>query len=106
MHSQYACKGLTLDCYYFMHESQQSVWGLQIPTTNGGRWLMLATDDDSKFQVIWTPKAKSYVVVVLEALINILHLKVGRHVQKARSDRGKECYDVLVQQLCTARVRR
>jgi transposase InsO family protein len=41
-------------------------------------------------------------VVALETLINILEIKVGRHVQKARSDRGKEFKNVGVQQLFAA----
>jgi hypothetical protein len=61
---------------------------------------MIVTDDHSKFKAVHI--LKSDVVVALEALINILEIKVGRHVQKVRSDRGKEFKNVGVHQLFAA----
>jgi hypothetical protein len=42
-------------------------------------------------------------VAALEALIGIVGVKVGRHVQKAQSDRGKEFDHVGIQRLFAAR---
>jgi hypothetical protein len=61
----------------------------QTPMPDGGCWIMIVTDDHSKFKAVRILKAMSNVQVALEALINVLELKVGHHVQKARSDKGK-----------------
>jgi hypothetical protein len=51
---------------------------------------MLVTDDHSSFKIVRVWQAKSDVESALGRMFDLLELKVGRHVQRTRSDRGRE----------------
>jgi hypothetical protein len=63
---------------------------MQVPSLGGARYLVTALDDFSKLSVMKCIAAKSVVLTVLPAMIQLLETRSNHRVQRIRSDRGGE----------------
>jgi transposase InsO family protein len=63
---------------------------MQVPSLGGARYPVTVQGDFSKLSVVKCIAAKSDVLTVLPAMIQLLETQSGHRVQRMRSDRGGE----------------